>query len=74
MIDRYTEETIREIGRTKAQVLMAIKNYDIANMPCSSIKAKDIVEFLQSLTAKPQSGGNYASHQGAMFAIALDEQ
>lgn len=81
VIDRYTEETIKDIGRTKAQVLMAIKNYDIAQMPCSSIKAKDIVEILQSLTAKPQTVGNYAGHLGAIFEIArpmwgylLDEQ
>jgi integrase len=81
VIDRYTEDTIKDIGRTKAQVLTAIKNYDIANMPCSSIKSKNIVEFLQSLTAKPQTIGNYASHLGAIFAIArpmwgyrLDEQ
>ncbi|EHS49465.1 integrase family protein [Rhizobium sp. PDO1-076] len=81
VIDRYAEETVKGVGRTKAQVLKAIKNYDIANMPCSSIKAKDIVEFLQSLTAQPQTVGNYASHLGAIFAIArpmwgyrLDEQ
>lgn len=80
-IDRYIEETIKEIGRTKSQVLTAIKNYEIANMPCSSIKSKDIVEFLQFLTAQPQTIGNYASHLGAIFAIArsmwgyrLDEQ
>lgn len=81
VIDRYTEETVKGVGRTKAQVLKVIKNYDIANMPCSSIKSKDIVEFLQSLTAKPQTVGNYASHLAAIFAIArpmwgyrLDEQ
>ncbi len=80
-IDRYTEESIKEIGRTKAQVLRAIKNYPIAEMPCSQIKSKDIIEFLQSLTAKPQTVGNYASHLAAIFAIArpmwdyrLDEQ
>ncbi|MCQ1853763.1 site-specific integrase [Neorhizobium galegae] len=80
-IDRYTEESIKDIGRTKTQVLKTIKNYDIANMPCSTIRSKDIVAFLQSLTAKPQTVGNYASHLGAMFAIArpmwdyrLDEQ
>jgi hypothetical protein len=54
-MDRYTAESIKEIGRTKAQVLRAIKNYPIADMPCSQIKSKDIIEFLQSLTAKPQS-------------------
>lgn len=35
-IDRYTEESLKEIGRTKAQVLRAIKNYPIADMPCST--------------------------------------
>lgn len=81
VIDRYSEETVKGVGRTKAQVLKAIKEYDIANMPCATITSKDIVEFLQSLTAKPQTVGNYASHLGAIFAIArpmwgyrLDEQ
>lgn len=69
-IDRYTEESIKEIGRTKAQVLKAIKSYPIADMPCSTIKSKDIVEFLQSLTCQPQTVGNYASHLAAIFAIA----
>ncbi|MDQ0422382.1 hypothetical protein J2045_003430 [Peteryoungia aggregata LMG 23059] len=80
-IDRYTKETIKDTGRKKAQVLTAIKNYDLANMPCSSSISKDTVEFLQSLTAKPQTVGNYASHLGTIFAIArpmwgyrLDEQ
>jgi hypothetical protein len=69
-IDRYTEESLKEIGRTKAQVLRAIKNYPIAEMPCSAIKSKDIIEFLQSLTGQPQTVGNYASHLAAVFAVA----
>jgi integrase len=69
-IDRYTQESIKEIGRTKAQVLKAIKNYPIADMPCSTIKSRDIIEFLQSLTSQPQTVGNYASHLAAIFAIA----
>lgn len=69
-IDRYTEESLKEIGRTKAQVLRAIKDYPIADMPCSAITSKDIIEFLQSLTSQPQTVGNYASHLAAIFAIA----
>ena len=69
-IDRYTEESIKEIGRTKAQVLKAIKKFPIADMACSTIKSKDIIEFLQSLTSQPQTVGNYASHLAAIFAIA----
>jgi len=35
VIDRYIEESIKEIGRTKAQVLATIKDYDIADLKCS---------------------------------------
>ncbi|WP_119390683.1 tyrosine-type recombinase/integrase [Taklimakanibacter lacteus] len=69
-IDRYIEESVKQIGRTKAQVLKAIKKFPIADMPCSTIKSKDIIEFMQSLTAQPQTVGNYASHLAAIFAIA----
>ena len=69
-IDRYTEESLKAIGRTKTQVLRAIKNYPIADMPCSTVKSKDIIEFLQALTGQPQTVGNYASHLAAIFAIA----
>jgi len=41
VIDRYTDESIRKIGRTKAQVLRAIKKYDIANTRCSEITSTD---------------------------------
>ncbi len=69
-IDRYTEDSVKKIGKTKAQVLKAIKKFPIAEMPCSTIKSKDIIEFLQSLTTQPQTVGNYASHLAAIFAIA----
>ena len=72
VIDQYTDEFIKEIGRTKAQVLRAIKRYDIANMPCSEITSADIVSFANQLVASvaPQTVGNYMSHLGAVFAIA----
>lgn len=69
-IDRYTEDSLKEIGRTKAQVLRAIKHHPIADMPCSAIKSTDIIAFLQSLPSQPQTVGNYASHLAAIFAIA----
>ena len=69
-IERYTEETVKDIGRTKAQVLRTIATYPIADLPCSTIKAKDIIEFLQSLPGQPQTVGNYASHLASIFAIA----
>lgn len=69
-IDRYTKESIKEIGRTKAQVLRAIKTYDIANRKCSEITSADIVAFAQELKVAPQTRGNYLSHLAAIFAIA----
>ena len=72
VIDRYTNESIKQIGRTKAQVLRAIKSYDIANKLCSDITSADILEFANQLVVKvkPQTVGNYLSHLGAVFAIA----
>lgn len=71
-IDRYITESVKEIGRTKAQVLRTIKDFDIASMPCSSIRSHDIVQFATELgtTRTPSTVGNYMSHLGAVFAIA----
>jgi hypothetical protein len=52
VIDRYTDESIKKIGRTKAQVLRAIKNYDIANKKCSEITSTDVVGFANELIIK----------------------
>ncbi|MDR6954064.1 integrase [Ancylobacter sp. 3268] len=71
-IDRYIAESSKGIGRTKAQVLKAIKEHDIANMKCSTIGSDDIVAFAQGLANDrlPQTVGNYISHLAAVFAIA----
>jgi integrase len=71
-IDRYTEDSLKEIGRTKTQVLRAIKGYRIADMACHAIASPDIVAFARDLntTMKPQTAGNYLSHLSAVFAIA----
>jgi integrase len=69
-IDRYIEESKRDIGRTKAQVLRTIKTFDIAEMKCSTITSADIRAFAQSLKVSPQTVQNYLSHLGAIFAIA----
>jgi len=73
VIDRYVDESIKEIGRTKAQVLRAIKSYDIANKNCSKIGSEDIVAFANQLVVKmtPQTVANYLSHLGAIFAVAM---
>ena len=68
-IDRYIAEK-GGMGRTKAQVLKAIKNYPIAEMACSAVGSPEIVAFAQSLPVQPQTVGNYLSHLGAVFAVA----
>lgn len=71
-IGRYIQESRKEIGRTKAQVLAAIQTYDIADMECSQIKSADIVSFAEELSKgrQPQTVANYLSHLAAIFAIA----
>lgn len=71
-IDRYIQTSLKEIGRTKAQVLRSIKDYDIASMDCAAIKSEDIVAFAQELSGErqPQTVGNYVSHLAAVFAVA----
>lgn len=72
VIDRYIDESEKEIGRTKAQVLRAIKNYDIANKRCSEITSTDVVALANELIVNvaPSTVGNYLSRLGAVFAVA----
>lgn len=71
-IDKYTTESLKEIGKTKAQVLQSIKEYAISRMACDKIASHDIVAFTQELSGErqPQTVGNYLSHLAAIFAIA----
>jgi integrase len=72
-IDRYSAASRKAIGRTKAQVLASIKQYDIANMDCGEVRSDHIVDFASELLAggrQPSTVGNYISHLAAIFAIA----
>lgn len=71
-IDKYTTESRKEIGRTKAQVLEAIKAHSIASLACDKIASRDIVALATDLSKgrKPQTVANYLSHLAAVFAIA----
>lgn len=72
-IDRYIRESNRNMGRTKTQVLRSIKDFDIADMNCDSIKSSDIVAFAREKLdtgVQPQTISNYLSHLGAVFKIA----
>ncbi|MDD9923508.1 MAG: site-specific integrase [Boseongicola sp.] len=75
-IDKYVDESMREIGGTKAQVLRTIRNeYPIAEMRCDRITAPDIVAFARELHQRPGVGSpatvmNYLSHLSAVFTHA----
>lgn len=72
LIDRYLATSRKEIGRTKAQVLDAIKRDEIAEREAAEITSVDLVDFAQRLgrTRKPQTVGNYLSHLSAVFSVA----
>jgi integrase len=70
VIDKYVAQSEKEIGRTKAQVLRKIKEYDIADMRCSEITSADLISFAQALPVSPQTRSNYLSHLAAIFAVA----
>ncbi len=72
VIDRYIRESRKSLGRTKAQVLGAIKQHEIAEKPCSTIGSEDVVAFATSLSKErlPQTVGNYLAHLSAVVAVA----
>jgi integrase len=53
-IDTYIKETMRKIGKTKAQVLNSIKADSLAAMPCDKIASTDIVDFAKRLVTQPK--------------------
>jgi len=71
-IDRYTTETRRQIGRTKAQVLDAIARAEIAQRRCQDVTSQDIIQFARTLRQgrSPATVANYLSHLQAVFAVA----
>lgn len=70
VIDQYVRESLRSIGKTKAQVLDVIKLMDIGSMKCSEIRSSHIVSFARELVSQPQTRGNYVSHLATVFRIA----
>jgi len=71
-IDRYVTESLKQIGRTKAQVLRTIQTDPIADLPCEEVGSPEIVAFARRRSAdnQPQTVGNYVSHLAAVFAVA----
>lgn len=71
-IDKYVDESVKEIGRTNAQVLRSIKLYPIAGKVCEAIGSTDIVAFAQKLAEdrEPSTVLTHLSHMSAIFSIA----
>ena len=71
-IDKYLAESKRGIGRSKTQVLKAIRSHDIADVSCAEVSSQRIVDFATELGTRmqPQTVGNYLSHLGAVFTVA----
>jgi len=72
-IDKYLEETEKEPGRTKSQVLRTIKTLDIADKPCDLITTQVLVAFGKELRAErgPSTVGTYFSHLSKIFELAF---
>lgn len=72
-IEKYVAESQREMGKTKVQVLNAIKIDDIAGKSCGAITSVDLVDFGQRLASggrSPATVSNYMSHLSAVFTIS----
>ncbi|SCB16588.1 site-specific integrase [Rhizobium hainanense] len=84
-IDQYLKDSVKDIGRTKTQVLNVIKKHELAFMRCGEIASTDLTRFAkdlavgwnpdtngreESIARKPQTVGNYMSHLASIFAIA----
>jgi integrase len=71
-VSRYISENGKVIGRTKTQVLNAIKNHDLAAKPCDAITTSDLFDYARDQAGgrKPQTVANYMAHLGAVYAIA----
>jgi hypothetical protein len=71
-IEKYVATSRKEIGKTKAQVLGALKGMDIAAKRCADITSQDCVKLAETLSAgrQPQTVQNYMSHLQAVFAVA----
>lgn len=75
-IDKYVDESMKAIGKTKTQVLRTIrKEYSIAEKRCDQIDSTVIVKFAQELHQRPGLDSpatvlNYLSHLSAVFTHA----
>lgn len=71
VVDKYIA-TSKHIGRNKMQVLLAVRQLPISDVPCSELRSSHIIELANQYgkTAKPQTVLNYLSNMSVLFSIA----
>lgn len=69
-ITKYTTESLKAIGKTKAQVLNTVAADPIARKRGSTITSAEWVEFAKRLGVQPQTAGNYLSHIATVYKVA----
>jgi integrase len=71
-IDKYIQTDGGMMGRTKTQVLRAIRADLLADKQCSAITSSDIIDYARELGEKvqPQTVQNYLAHLAAVFTLA----
>lgn len=70
VIDQYNREKLRDHGKTKTQVLRAIRDSDLGERRCSEITSQVLVAYAQGLPGQPSTRGNYLSHLASVFSVA----
>jgi hypothetical protein len=72
VIDTYISDSLKQAGRTKAQVLNSIKEDEIAELNCSAIGSPQLVDFARRLarTREGSTVANYLSHLSEVFTVA----
>lgn len=70
VIGQYLRESLKDAGKTKAQVLATIQRLPLGALPCSQVTSPRIIEFLKALPGQPQTKGNYLSHLASVVRVA----
>lgn len=69
-IQKYIDESRRELGTTKAQVLKKVAASSLSKRRGSTITSADWVRFGKDLGAHPQTVDNYFSHISSIYRLA----
>jgi integrase len=73
VIDRYLQDSKREVSRTRAHLLQNIKSFPLAQLRCSQITSSALVDFAKAkheTGVKPQTVSVYLANLGSIFDIA----